>query len=236
MQATALLSWRQSRVSLPPHVAELDHIMLLCDPEAERAAGALRRLGLTEGSGNEHPGQGTACRRFFFENAYLELAWVRDPIEAQSALASPTRLWQRWSRRGSGAHPVGIALRASPGSDASPFEAWRYCPSYLPSGAAIEIARDTPLEEPELFYLGFQRGRARRGLEPTAHRIRASNLTQVDVGVPAGERSAAAARLESLGLVHFATRESPILALTFDHAVRGGRADLRPDVPLIVDW
>jgi hypothetical protein len=38
-------------------------------PEAE----ALLRVGLREGAGNTHPGQGTACRRFFFENAYLEL-------------------------------------------------------------------------------------------------------------------------------------------------------------------
>jgi hypothetical protein len=58
---------------------ELDHIYCLCPAEAEVAARALARIGLTEGSRNSHPGQGTACRRFFFENAYLELLWVSDP-------------------------------------------------------------------------------------------------------------------------------------------------------------
>jgi hypothetical protein len=50
----------------------LDHVFVMCSkgaPEAE----ALLRVGLREGAGNTHPGQGTACRRFFFENAYLEL-------------------------------------------------------------------------------------------------------------------------------------------------------------------
>jgi hypothetical protein len=38
---------------------------------------------MAEGEPNTHPGQGTACRRFFFRNAFLELVWVRDPAEAQ---------------------------------------------------------------------------------------------------------------------------------------------------------
>ena len=57
--------------------AELDHVFVCCSaggPEAD----ALRRAGLSEGSPNTHPGQGTECRRFFFSNAYLELLWVSD--------------------------------------------------------------------------------------------------------------------------------------------------------------
>ncbi len=60
---------------------ELDHLFLWASPggvEADR----LVTFGLTEGEPNTHPGQGTACRRFFFRNAYLELLWVNDPIEA----------------------------------------------------------------------------------------------------------------------------------------------------------
>ena len=62
---------------------ELDRLFLLCDagaPEAE----ALVRLGLHEGQANTHPGQGTACRRFFFGDAYLELLWVYDEREVRS--------------------------------------------------------------------------------------------------------------------------------------------------------
>jgi hypothetical protein len=63
---------------------ELDHVFVMCAagaPEAE----ALVRLGLTEGSSNVHPGQGTRCRRFFLRDQYLELRCTRlaprDPVE-----------------------------------------------------------------------------------------------------------------------------------------------------------
>jgi hypothetical protein len=126
-------------------------------------AAALSRLGLKEGPANTHPGQGTASRRFLFSNAYLELLWVRDENEARSEGIQRTRLWDRWSLRGQGACPFGIVLR--PNGDAlaqqPPFPTWTYAPSYLPAGLTIDIAVDTPLTEPEFFYLGFQRGRAR---------------------------------------------------------------------------
>ena len=79
--------------------AVVDHVFVCCSEDAPEAD-ALVGLGLVEGSGNTHPGQGTACRRFFFSNAYLELFWVRDPEEARSDMVAPTRLWDRWSQRG----------------------------------------------------------------------------------------------------------------------------------------
>jgi len=46
----------------------IDHVFVMCSPGAPEAA-ALIRAGLTEGSANTHPGQGTANRRFFFRDA-----------------------------------------------------------------------------------------------------------------------------------------------------------------------
>ena len=60
---------------------EIDHIFVLTDTDAP-SAGALLRLGLTEGPPNRHAGQGTANRRFFFDNAMLELLWVENVDEA----------------------------------------------------------------------------------------------------------------------------------------------------------
>ena len=97
---------------------EIDHVYVCCSvgaPEAE----AVRGLGLREGSPNSHPGQGTACRRFFFDNAYLELLWINDRQEAQSEAVRPTRLWERWCHRGETACPFGIVLRATGDSVAS---------------------------------------------------------------------------------------------------------------------
>ncbi len=89
---------------------ELDHLFICTSvgaPEADR----LIEFGLTEGSPNVHPGQGTANRRFFFQNAMLELLWVRDSAEAESETTRPTRLWERWTGRNNGACPFGFCFR-----------------------------------------------------------------------------------------------------------------------------
>src|SRR5262245_10672891 len=100
---------------------ELDHLFVwasLGGPEADR----LVAFGLTEGEPNTHPGQGTACRRFFFRNAYLEIPWVHDPIEAQAEVIRPTGLWPRWSGRSTNTSPFGLCLRpARPGGGGVPF-------------------------------------------------------------------------------------------------------------------
>ena len=216
---------------------DLDHVLILCDegaPEAE----ALLRAGLREGSGNAHPGQGTACRRFFFGNGYLELAWVQDVAEARSDLARPTRLLDRWMMRGGGACPFGLIFR--PGIEdvaiAPPFKAWRYTPPYLPEGMAIEIAEDVPLSEPEIFYLAFQRGRARGGAEPIDHRPPLTTIAQATIAGPMPELLSDAARAaERTGQVAFTHAAGYAVTLAFRGSA-GATADLRPGLPLVLRW
>src|SRR5262249_59045833 len=89
---------------------ELDHLFVCVAagaPEAEH----LVQFGLMEGTPNVHRGQGTANRRFFFQNAMLELLWVENLIEAQSEQTAPTQLWERWSARLAGACPFGTIVR-----------------------------------------------------------------------------------------------------------------------------
>jgi len=69
----------------------LDHLFV-CLSRGAPEADNLTRFGLIEGPRNIHPGQGTANRRFFFENAMLELSWVEDPDEAQNEQTAPTKL------------------------------------------------------------------------------------------------------------------------------------------------
>jgi len=220
-------------------VAELDHLFILCPAAADLAAQALCGAGLKEGSPNDHPGQGTACRRFFFENAYIELLWVSDPQEAQGELTRRTRLWDRWLGLTSGACPFGIVLRPGDGDDARcPFPSWSYRPRYLPADMSIDFATATALQEPELIYLGFQRGgRARRGAEPATHKI-----TGLEVALPNfNDLSAAARALEAQGILGFrsAADHHAVLTLddgTFDEGASGCKVDLRPSVPLILRW
>ena len=216
---------------------ELDHVFILCDegaPEAE----ALRRAGLREGSGNTHPGQGTACRRFFFANGYLELLWVRDVEEARSDLARPTRLFDRWSMRHGGACPFAVVLRPAIADVyiAPRFRTWRYQPPYLPEGLAIEVAEDVPLSEPAIFYLGFQRGRARSGVEPIDHAVPLTTIARATIAGPMPELLSDAARgVEKIGQVAFARAADYAVTLTFSGAA-DVTADLRPGLPLVFRW
>jgi hypothetical protein len=52
--------------------------------QPQEAAARLSAFGLSEGTPNMHPGQGTPCRRFYFQNAYLELVWVSSEVEIQT--------------------------------------------------------------------------------------------------------------------------------------------------------
>src|SRR5687767_6732528 len=124
---------------------ELDHFFVWASPDGPEAD-HLVEFGLTEGEPNTHPGQGTACRRFFFRNTYLELVWVCDPEEVSNAVVGPTGLWQRWSGQSSGASPFGLCLRpARPGEKSVPFPGWDYHPPYLPAPLAMHVGRDAPL-------------------------------------------------------------------------------------------
>src|SRR5580765_5868731 len=107
---------------------EIDHIFICVEVDAPEAEG-LTAFGLTEGKPNTHPGQGTACRRFFFENAYLELLWVHSSADAQAEQTRRTRLWERWSGRRDGACPFGICVRPTLAQQRHEllFATWDYC-------------------------------------------------------------------------------------------------------------
>jgi Glyoxalase-like domain len=216
--------------------AIIDHVFICCSVGGSEAD-ALTRLGLTEGSANRHPGQGTACRRFFFSNAYLELLWVSDPLEAQAPAVLPTRLWERWSKRGDRACPYGIVFRPAADSRGiqAPFASWSYKPQYMPRGLSIDVALETPLAGPEFFYLGFQQGRARSGQEHVGHELPIGALAGATVWRPASGDSQAAQALQAAGLMAFHDADDYLLELRFDDGSRG-RADLRPALPLTLRW
>ncbi len=188
---------------------ELDHLFVCVSPGAPEAE-RLIELGLVEGPRNTHPGQGTANRRFFFANAMLELLWVTDAAEAQSEMARPTKLWERWSERCSGASPFGVILRPAGEDRTPPFDGFRYSPPYFGGETALIIA-ETPIEEPMRAYFD------------TAH---PRDYGQRFVEHPAGWREITAYSV--------ASRPEHLLEIEFDHAWRGEVIDLRPQLPLLL--
>lgn len=217
---------------------EIDHVILCCNPGAPEAE-ALIAAGLREGSSNVHAGQGSANRRFFFENAYIELLWIDDPVQAKREPVRRTRLWERWLRRDGSACPFGIALRPSdPDAEAlPPFPTWAYHAPYLPAPVSIGLALATPLAEPEFLYLNFATRPDAKGREPIAHPAGPRRLTGVRVGLPPhGAGSHAAAAVADLGLVAWFEAPAYRMELSFDDGASGRTADFGPALPLLLRW
>jgi len=206
---------------------------MMCSKGAPEGDSLIQR-GFVEGSRNVHPGQGTANRRFFFENFMLELLWVENRSEAQSEQTRRTRLWERWERRDCGISPFGILFCAeNDAAESAPYPTWPYHPSYLAPGDAIQIAEGTRLEEPELFYMpNMRRDRPRRA-EPTNHAVPVKHILGVTAGLTGLAKLSAASRAaQEAGLLRYRESSSPLLEIAFA-SNSNDNIDFRPALPLL---
>ena len=220
---------------------ELDHIFICTEvgaPEADQ----LVAFGLTEGTSNLHPGQGTANRRFFFYNAMLELLWVRDEREARSPPIAPTRLWERWRYHFSGYSPFGVCLRPSAQHPVAglPFATWEYRPPYLPPELRIDVATGTAASEPLVFATPFS-GRPdalpEERRQPLVHPKGVVEITGLRITLPRGKPISGVVRtLHRAGVVSFESGNDHLAEIEFDHGSQGQSADFRPLLPLRFRW
>lgn len=219
---------------------ELDHVFICTSVEAPEA-GMLAESGLTEGPGNTHPGQGTANRRFFFQNAMLELLWVENEAESKSALTRPTRLWERWIGRGQGSCPFGVCLRPATGSPIPPFPAWQYKPKYLPEPLHIDVATNSDiLTEPMLFSLPFAKRRdadATAETESSIHPIGFRKITRLEIITPYGSDSSPELKAMVQGrFIHLGSGAEYAMKIGFDEERMLRMEDFRPHLPLVFQW
>ena len=217
----------------------LDHVFILVR-EGAPEADALVQAGFVEGSRNTHAGMGTANRRFFFENAMLELLYVRDPVEAQSEPIKPAGIWERSRFRESGASPFALVIRPTVADAAPPFETWDWTPPFLPPGAVLRAARTSSFAEPFVF---LARGGPREHPfpddkpEPTEHPSGARRVSGLRVTYrQAAPPSEPLRALERLGISTFVDGEAPLLELTLDGARAEAERDFRPRMPLLLRW
>jgi hypothetical protein len=212
---------------------ELDHIFLAVSkggPEVEQ----LLAVGFLEGASNTHPGQGTACRRFFFENGYLELVWLEDFDEAASRLVAPTGLAARVGSE-PGASGLGICIRPKDGAlNDLPLRTWPYQAPYLPPGVAIPMAANSSLHhEPLLFFLpGIPQQRA-------FHRHANESRKITEVSVTLNVEQGCSPELEWLaesGCIRTAAGNRESVLMELDHGVQGRLLAVQTRTPLMVKW
>jgi Glyoxalase-like domain len=122
---------------------QLDHVFAFISPDSS-AITDLEAKGLAVSYRRAHVGQGTANACFVFDNAFLELLWLTDAQDAQSALIARTKLWERSQWHNQGTCPYGLAWRG----DHSGIETWPFAPPYLPAGVTIPVACDS--DDPRL--------------------------------------------------------------------------------------
>ena len=211
---------------------ELDHLFV-CTARNAPEADKLIQFGLREGPPNQHPGQGTACRRFAFANAMIELFWVSDPSEAQNQRTKPTLLWERWSGRKGGACPFGICLRPIDPDDIEPppFLSWQYRPAYLPDPLVMDIG-EAGIEEPMWVYMRFMK-RAQREQWFIEHPIGIREITGLTLTTSMPLRSVASQKVVESGILTTRTGATPLLEIEFDGNRRQKQVDFRPDLPFI---
>ncbi len=213
----------------------VDHIFVCTAPRGP-AAELLRQAGLSEGTPNRHPGQGTACRRFFFSNAMLELLWLEDEAEARSEQTRATKLWERFAAAGQTASPFGVILRPAPGSEpVSPWRSWSYRPPTM-SGLELEIAADTELGEPMWCFMKAGRAPAEwppERLQPLDHPAGFREITGVLINCPDAKGSSVTSTMALNGVIALQTGVEHSLELQFDGGRRKSTWDFRPSLPLI---
>ncbi|NER84156.1 MAG: VOC family protein [Leptolyngbya sp. SIO1D8] len=220
---------------------EFDHLFICTDIGADEAD-RLVSLGLSEGTSNSHPGQGTANRRFFFHNAMLEFLWIHDPQEAKSEPIRPTRLWERWSNRKDGACPFGICLRSvSSYGDRTAFSSWVYRPPYLPETLSIAVGTNIDcLVEPMLFQTPFGQRPDQYPLEkaqPLEHPVGLRQVTRVELVSPtANHPSPEFQDAIATQQIQLRAGSDYCVELGFDKEIQGKRMDFRPGLPLVMSW
>jgi hypothetical protein len=226
---------------------QLDHVFVM-SPEGAPAADRLVEAGFEEGPPNRHPGQGTACRRFWFANAYVELLWVEDFEAAGSpdvaALGLPLR-----GGAARVASRIGIGLRrawGSPHSAEPPIETQPVHAPYLPHRAPLRVAAGAPDPAsplvfflPELARTGVMEapGYDGSGHGGPAHPNGAREVTGVELALPGGGGDGPAVRwLAGLPGVRVERGPRERLGIVLDGPEKGRRLDFHPNLPLSVAW
>ena len=161
---------------------EIDHIYI-CVNDSETPVEELLKLGLTEGSPNNHPGQGTSNRRFFFYNSMLEFLYASNIDELINENTKPLKLYEQCVHKLPSTSPFGLIFRPENETDKKcPFPSWNYHPEYLPPNLSMQVGLNTPLNEPNYIFLAFAKKRnVEEKKEPIVHKLGLKEITQYKV-------------------------------------------------------
>ena len=209
----------------------LDHFFILTEifaPEAE----LLTEFGLVEGTANDHPGQGTANRRFFFSNTALELLYVRDTDEANKGPGRRLRIPERASVRT--ASPLGLVVSCDRDSDEPAFPGWRYQPMYFDAGVSFLVGENSDcLEEPLCICMPSN---PPSGSPQQRSAAPFNEVTELRLHVPVDKPSSVLQAIAEIENIRVQANSPHCLEITFGRNAEGKQRDFRPRLPLKICW
>ncbi len=207
----------------------LDHFFIITSPGAPQAK-LLSNIGLVEGSSNDHPGQGTANRRFFLANSTIELIYLRDINEAQNGPGQQLHFAERSDN--TSASPFGLVARAEQGATQMPFEGWRYYPDYFSKDWFFQIGQNSnTLEEPLCICMPLQLPRPKRQTENLDW-----YLTKISISVPTTQPSSILQHVTQCSDISLELNRPHQLELTFNNACQGKTVNLQSELPMVIHW
>lgn len=213
---------------------EIDHIVI-CIEAPELMAQILKDFGLTEGEPNSHIGQGTANKRFFFDDFFIELLYINDEDALKSAATAPTQLYERFTNETGDASPFGVIFRPgnnkfSPQNHAST----AYNPRYLPPSLTMTIF-EVPTTDPLYLYYDFLTPASRANYITTRHEIGFKAATSIKIFQP-DIASKLQQDIQANDIITFENNDTHLLEITFDDGLSQDTHDFRPELPLIFKW
>ncbi len=215
---------------------EVDHIFIFSSDRG-REVDELLDFGLMEGSGSIHEGQGTRSRKIYFENFFLEIAWVDDESQINSELTSPTGLCQRAMHPSNGFSPFGLCLVNSIATDELFNGCLKYHPNYLQEGPPFEII--TNADYPSLPWMcRLPSTREHFLTEPKSHRVGIKELSAIKFGIRPDNDDCPdefTNLLAEVAGISFHPATSHLLTLEFDHKANNATKQFQ-SIPLIIAY
>lgn len=215
---------------------KIDHIFI-CSDAPDDDAQIFADFGFTEGPPNNHPGQGTANRRFFFNNMYLEFLYIADNKSAQSSFTKPIKLYERITDKSTHVSPFGFGLYPSDnGMKIGDYNTWEYKPKFLPPPLKMDIYGDS-LTEPMYYYMEFLFPSSKISQKKFSHANGFNSISAVKILTPqAALDSDLKQDLSHFKVIEYAKAETHALEITFDGAKQNKNHDFRPRLPVIFKW
>jgi len=192
---------------------EIDHIFIFSNQGKETEE--LVDIGLTEGSGRTHQGIGTANRRLFFDNFYLEILWVRNERESKSV--DKIGIWERSNYAKSKYSRFGLCLKNTKETDSVFINAIKWKPDFLPENKFVDILTNEKM--PWIFR--FPRKRNGKLDEPRNHKNGIKKLTKVILKMSEIYFKSTLTEISENSIIEFVHSEEDQLILEFDNGIQG---------------